>query len=844
VTGAWPAGTTVEVEGTLSSRYSQRTLRISEASLARVSSEALPAPLVLGSGIAGESYEGVRIRVSGSVMGAPDVLADGLGVTIDDGSGPIRAVIGADARAGRSVESGMLVSVTGPLGQRDSSGSGTSGYRVHATLIGELDVSAAPTPSPTPTPTPTPTATPTVAPTATPTATPIATPTPTPTATPTTGPTPAPTPLPTATPTPSVLPVTFDAARALPLGSTVRTTGVVIAEAGRLGTPALLAIGDPTGGLVVHLPAGAGTYPRGTILEVAGKLAAPYGQLEIRQAKGDIRILGTGTLPTPVAVPTAGLSEPHEGHLATVTGRLTTKPNKTSAGDLTIVLERDGAAPVKVMADVSSRIAAGSLKVGATYRVVGFVGQHASRLGALDGYRLWVRDAADLAVVAVMPSGASPTPTSGSGSPAADSATVTIALALRMTDRAVAIDAVVTAPATLLDATGRRIVVQDASAAIELLLPTGAAAPPVGARVHAFGRIGVAYGAPRLRADRIEIAGSGSVPAPVILRGMPAEAVEWRLVSVSGRVMSMHKLGDRWRAELLVGTQRVVVVGQPGAAIPSTALAVDRSATVVGIARRPTPTASDRRYVVTPRFPGDLRAADPRAAGSASEMPSGATDQAGSSGPGDTTAGGGVDAAAAGAIDADLVDLAGNVGTLVRVGGLVVDLRSDGFTLDDGTATGRVVLRGSALDLLPLVEPDDVLNAVGRVELTADGPAVVVEDPGRLIQTGDPVAAEPSPAASQAAGVAPPSDPGPAAGGSRLARLGGTSWPLDPGAAGLGTLLAISASSLAVTALRRQHARRRFAARIAARLATFADAQGARDDATAAERGSSTNPSA
>ncbi|MEA2630300.1 MAG: hypothetical protein QOE66_519, partial [Chloroflexota bacterium] len=570
----------------------------------------------------------------------------------------------------------------------------------------------------------------------------------------------------------------------------------------------------------------------------------PYGQLENRPAKGDIRSLGTGTLPTPDAVPAAGLSEPLEGHLATVTGRLTTKPKKTSAGDVTIVLERDGASPVKVMADVSSRIVAGSLKVGATYRVVGFVGQHASRLGALDGYRLWVRDAADLAVVAVLPSGASPTLTSGSGSTAPDTATVTIARALRITDRAVAIDAVVTAPATLLDATGRRIVVQDTSAAIEVLLPTGAAAPPVGARVHAVGMIGIAYGAPRLRADRIEIAGSGSVPAPVVLRGMPAEAVEWRLVSVSGRVMSMHKLGDRWRAELLVGTQRVVVVGQPGAGIASTALVVDGSATVVGIARRPTPTASDRRYIVTPRTPADLRAADPHAAGSASELASGATAQSGSSGPEGTTAGAGGDASTAGAIDADLVDLAGNVGTRVRVGGLVVHLRSDGFTLDDGTGTGRVVLRGSALDLLPLVEPDDVLNAVGRVELTADGLAVIVEDPGGLIQTGDPVAGEPSPAPSQAAGVAPPSDPGPVAGGSRLADLGGTSWPLDPGAVGLGTLLAISASSLAVTALRRQHARRRFAARIAARLATFVDAQGLPADATAAERGSSTNPSA
>ena len=93
-------------------------------------------------------------------------------------------------------------------------------------------------------------------------------------------------------------------------------------------------------------------------------------------------------------------------------------------------------------------------------------------------------------------------------------ATMSIAKALRITDRTVAIEAIVTAPATLLDATGRRIVVQDASAAVEILLPTGTTAPAVGSKVRAEGRIGVAYGAPRLRADELVVTGSGRVPAP------------------------------------------------------------------------------------------------------------------------------------------------------------------------------------------------------------------------------------------------------------------------------------------------------------------------------------------
>ena len=267
----------------------------------------------------------------------------------------------------------------------------------------------------------------------------------------------------------------------MPIGSTARTTGVVVAEDGRLGSPNLLGVGDATAGLVVHLPSGAGTYPRGTRLDVTGKLAAPYGQLEIRPAKADIHVVGTGSLPASTAVPSAGLTEPLEGRLVTATGRLTVKPKKSASGDLTFVLERDGATAVKVMADASSRIGNAAFQLGATYRVTGFVGQRATRSGALDGYRVWVRDPAD--VIVVTAATASPGTTPGSGSPAPGATTIasiSISRALKITDRPVAIDAIVTAPATLLDASGRRIVAQDASAAVELLLPTGSAAPPVG----------------------------------------------------------------------------------------------------------------------------------------------------------------------------------------------------------------------------------------------------------------------------------------------------------------------------------------------------------------------------
>jgi hypothetical protein len=281
----------------------------------------------------------------------------------------------------------------------------------------------------------------------------------------------------------------------------------------------------------------------------------------------------------------------------------------------------------------------------------------------------------------------------------------------------------------------------------------------------------------------------------------------------------------------------VVVVGQAGAGIASTALVEGRIATVTGIVRRPNPSATDHRFVVTPRFPADVRLAGAPATGSDGGKDAGASHPGDSSGSGSKVFGG-ADAAASAALDADIIELAAHVGGVVRIGGLVVDLRSDGFSLDDGTAIGRVALSGDALDQLPLIEPDDALNVIGRVETTGDGLVVTVDDPGGIVLTGDPIPAEPSPVASDSLGglLADPQ----AGAGSRFAGLGGPSWPVDPGAVGLGMLFAISALSLAVTILRREHARRRLTDRIAARLAAFAGPPGVPPAPSVAERDPST----
>jgi hypothetical protein len=194
--------------------------------------------------------------------------------------------------------------------------------------------------------------------------------------------------------------------------------------------------------------------------------------------------------------------------------------------------------------------------------------------------------------------------------------------------------------------------------------------------------------------------------------------------------------------------------------------------------------------------------------------------------PAGTTGGGtgvppGASLTPAGTVDADLIDLAAFEGQTVRVGGLVVDLRSDGLLLDDGTGVGLVILRPPALELLPLLEPDDAINVIGRVDVLADGPAVVVEDPGAIIQAGDPVAATGAPHDPAGAGPGLTATTPPAPSSTQLAGLVDSPAGILGGLAGLGMLIVLSLASLAVTLGRRAHARRLVEARIAARVDAF-----------------------
>ncbi len=840
VVDALPAGTSVRMSGVTDTRYGQRTVRIDATDLLVIGAPGVPPASDTPTGAANEALEGTRIALDGTIVGGTDDLSDGIAVSIDDGSGPARIVVAPDALGGATLVAGSTVHAVGPLGQRDSSGTGTTGYRVYVTLAGDLSVAAPPTPTPSPSPTATP------LPSATPTPGPSHTPSPAPTTSPSPTAAPSASPNPTGTPTPSATPtgLTIADARSRAVGTVVTISGIVTAEAGRLGTPPLIAIGDASGGIAIRLPDGAAPVARGTRLIARGPLADPYGQLELRPAADGITVAGSGPVPAAVALGSS-LGESTEGRLIVLTGRLTAKPAKATSGDISMTIAATTGLDVRVYADASSGVSASAFVVGATYRLTGIAGQRATHKGALDGYRLWLRDPADIVLVATpSPSPTStPRPTATPKPPAAGATATpkpstevvsvsTIARALRITDRDVAIEAVVTAGASLLDASGRRIVVQDASGAVEVLLPKDAAAPGIGTRVRVDGRIGAAYGAPRLRAESMERLGSGATPAPLVVTGSLTDTQVWRLVSVHGRIEDVKKLGDRWRAEVLVGSQRILVTGQPGAGIAVAGVIEGRNVRLIGIVRRAFPSSSDRRPTLLPRSPADIDVAGAAGTGSASAAGAGAAGTGGSGATGSGTRGAAGTAGAgsspatglAAAPDVDLVDLAAADGTTVRVGGLITELLGDGFRLDDGTAIGRVVLAGAAADRLDLIEPGDAINAVGRVSRLSDGAlGVLVTDPAGVTLGSDPTAdsAATDPAASGQPGT--PASPGASDGVDALAAGFGTDAGSLPGAgAGLASLLGIVLLSVAVTVLRRRHTRQLLAGRVAARIAAFA----------------------
>lgn len=790
-----PGDTLVDVVGTLDARYGERTIRASITDVVALGEQQRPQPWLRQTSEIDESTEGYRVIVEGTTVGSPTAYADGLGLLVDDGSGAVRVIVSPDALGGASVPAGTRVVAVGPVGQRDSSGTGASGYRIHATEQVEFAILPPPTPSPSPTESPTTPPTPTPTATLMPTPTPIPTPSPSATATPTPSPSPNPDPV-----------LTIVEARGAGVGTTVTVSGAVSAEAGRIGTPNLIAIADASGGIAVRVPKGVTPPERGATVRVTGPLADPYGQLEVRPTASGFSVTGSGSLPAPVEIGAAELGEETEGSLVVIVGSAGSKAKKASGGDLSLDLVDAAGDTFRVMIDASSDIEATDVPVGTSLRLTGVVGQRATRKGALDGYRIWLRDRSDIVVIP-----------SGGGGASTSTAATPIEAVLELPDgRAVVIEGIVTAGTALLDGSGRRLVVQDESGAVEVVLPAGTPGPAVGTRLRISGETGHAWDAPRVVAAEVVVLGSGSVsPSPRQLP--PGARDEWQLVRVAGTILKVERLGDRWRAELALGGSeavRVPIVGQVGAGIPSTSIIVGRQATIVGIVKRPYPTATDRRFAVMPRSRSDV-AIGPEsgtASGGGGSAAAGAPDGSAGSGAASSPAAGSANPAVV-TPDTDLATLSEHLGEVVRVGGLVTSVTLEGFALDDGTAVVPVVLQDEFAGLLPHVRSGEAVAATGRVELLDGQYGVIVDAGGTLVRVGDlgqamPFVEAPSPQPSE----------GPPALALDAVWLGP-----DPASTSIAAMLVVAALSALVTIARRQRLERRLRAVVVARLARLRD---------------------
>ncbi len=500
-----------------------------------------------------------------------------------------------------------------------------------------------------------------------------------------------------------------------------------------------MAIQDGSGGIAVRVPLGypSDTLARGAIVTVSGALADPYGNLEVRPTEpAQIVLIGSGGLPEPVVLDSAHVAEAREGSLAVITATLV-DIDRYSSGALSLSV-RDDRGAARVYAFAEANLDPASLVRGQRIRATGIVGQRASRSGASDGHRLWLRGQADLVVV---DDGASPTPPPDGtpGDEPGDARPTRVSIRKATPGRTVTIDGVVTSVAGLIDSEGRRVTVQDRSGAILVRYPDGAKPANVGRVIRATGEVGTWYGGNQLEAastPRLK----GRLPVvPTNLRRPPAEADEWRLVSVSVRIIDVERDGDTWRAEAeFTSGEALPIVGLAGSGIDADRIEEGRMARISGIVRRAHPSANDQRFSIAPRSGKDIKLGRLLLAAASSDE----TGDADGGGSGDVYL-----AAIATADDGSAV-LTATLGSLdaltdrvVRVGGRIDTIEGRRLTLDDGTAQGTVRFADDVVAVEPVLRVGEVINATGRVRSRAGGPEVLVEtaaDVSRAARAGTP----------------------------------------------------------------------------------------------------------
>jgi Lamin Tail Domain len=371
--GNFGRGELLRVSGTVDDRYAQRTIRATADMVVSLGTGSDPLAVDATTGSIGEGLEGRLVEVTGVITSSATTLSTGLAWDLDDGTGPTRVLVGTATGIDTSSWSrGVGLTLIGVVGQRDSSGSGTSGYRVQPRDAADV-LAVEPIATPSPTPTSQPTATPE------------------PTASPTSSSTPSPTP---ATETPLVA---ISEARQAPTGTHLRIRGVVTAASGLIEAGSAI-VQDATAAILIRLGTDVGTLALGQLVELDGTRATKAGMLSLRVAKAPLH-LGTQADPDALRRATGALGEADEARLVTVRGAIGSAISRPHGGNVSFAID-DGSGPIRVTISSRTGIGSGSLARGAWIELRAVLAQETTGSAPTNGYRLWPRLPTDLRVIA------------------------------------------------------------------------------------------------------------------------------------------------------------------------------------------------------------------------------------------------------------------------------------------------------------------------------------------------------------------------------------------------------------------------------------------------------------
>jgi hypothetical protein len=169
--------------------------------------------------------------------------------------------------------------------------------------------------------------------------------------------------------------ISIDAARHMPLGSTVTVAGSVTVASGTFASSFFdegFAVQDHTGGIYVSMADNLGIAFRQQA-RVTGKLADSGGLLVIiPDHDSDVSVIGHGRNVLPRFSLTGGIGEATEGQIVVVVGRITRLEDDGAFGQKVFV--NDGSGEIRVFLNVGTGTTAG-MHVGQVLIVTGFSGQ-------------------------------------------------------------------------------------------------------------------------------------------------------------------------------------------------------------------------------------------------------------------------------------------------------------------------------------------------------------------------------------------------------------------------------------------------------------------------------------